>query len=1204
MGRLTLSLLGAPAVEQAGQQIRFPTRKALALLVYLCVEEGMHTREKLSTLFWPDSDAKKGRGSLRLTLSYLRDALSSGAATASNKFPLLNEQDFLGFDFASNWEMDLQRLQTAAEAARINRGALKPVERALLEDAAMRCRGEFLEGFTLADAPAFDEWASFQRELWHHRASLVFERLSQAQSESGELVDTVETAKRWVAHDPLNESAHRRLMQAYLALGNRTAALEAFATCRALLSRELNAEPSLETLALADRIPEFTEPAIDAVQGSVRPHAQIDLQSLQAPLVGRTEEHQTLVTLYRTARRGQCQVVVLEGEPGIGKTRLAGEFLRWAGAQGADVWYGRAFETGGRLSYQPLIEMLRRRLERENAPDDLLADLWLAELSQLLPELRDRYPDLPPPIIGNADFMAGRLYEAVACLAIAVAAHRPLVVLMDDVQWTDAGTRDVFHYLTRRWTEARTPVLLVLTARPESVLRDWFAGIGRDVPLTRLMLKPLSGSNLQELLHALSPAIDKAGTVGDEFGKWLLAETGGSPFFITEMLRMLQEQELLVGELQMDGRFSMDAATTWQRIQSTKHLPLSPTVRSVILARLARLTENANVLLLAAAVIGRRSSFELLCQVAHLDEFDALAALEELLDARLLVEMGDEERPLTFAHDNFRDVAYSEVGTTRRRLYHRQALGALEKVNAAAAELAFHAAAARLPDAAFRHALAAGDAAMAIHAFGDAVAHYGSALELADQVPVTLLQRCHLCVQHGRALELAGDYMAALAHYETMGHKAEQKGERELALVALIALSAIRTTATNISDFALAEALGERALALARELGDKVAEAKILWMLLNVYRMTYRNQRAQAAGEQALTLAQALGLREQMAFVANDLVYMYTVAGDIARTFATVQTASELWRALGNQPMLTDSLNSYAHTWATIGNFDKALECADEALQIARSIGNTWAQSYSLIPHSVVNWQKMAVDAALAAMSDSIRLGEAIGFVGAQVVMRAIQARLRLAIGDTTKALEIARTGWELAAKSAPFVYSTAAGTLALVLVCVGQLVEADEVLATIPEDSSLDIFNYLMLETALCQRFLQRAEFEDAYALSTKVLDFLRLQGVRMYIPEFLHYQAQALIGLGQYDRASEALEEGIAVLQATGARWQLWEMAALLANLAQRRGDATSALAWQKLACTTIQAIATETSDVALRDTFLGQPKVVKLLHANRDG
>jgi hypothetical protein len=215
--------------------------------------------------------------------------------------------------------------------------------------------------------------------------------------------------------------------------------------------------------------------------------------------------------------------------------------------------------------------------------------------------------------------------------------------------------------------------------------------------------------------------------------------------------------------------------------------------------------------------------------------------------------------------------------------------------------------------------------------------------------------------------------------------------------------------------------------------------------------------------------------------------------------------------------------------------------------------------------------------------------------------MRAIQARLRLAIGDAQKALQIARTGWELAAKSAPFVYSTSAGTLALVLVCEGQLAEADDVLATIPDNSDMDIFNYLTLETARCQRFLRRAEFEDAYTLSTEVLNFLRLQGVRLYIPEFLHYQAQALIGLGQHHRASEALEEGIAVLQATGARWQLWEMAALLADLSQRREDAASALAWQELACSTIRAIAAEINDAALRGTFVGQPKVITALQAN---
>src|SRR5437868_10899125 len=154
----------------------------------------------------------------------------------------------------------------------------------------------------------------------------------------------------------------------------------------------------------------------------------------------------------------------MQGEAGIGKTRLAKEFLAWAEVEGADVLQGRAFETGGRLPYQPVIEALRRRIERENAPDDLLSDTWLAELSRLLPELCERYPDLPAPI-GDKSVARNRLFEAVARLLQALAARTPLVLFIDDVQWADAASLDVLHYLARRFAESQTPALPLLTLR-------------------------------------------------------------------------------------------------------------------------------------------------------------------------------------------------------------------------------------------------------------------------------------------------------------------------------------------------------------------------------------------------------------------------------------------------------------------------------------------------------------------------------------------------------------------------------------------------------------------------------------------------------------------------------------------------------------------------------------------------------------------
>ena len=142
---------------------------------------------------------------------------------------------------------------------------------------------------------------------------------------------------------------------------------------------------------------------------------------------------------------------------------------------------------GGRLPYEPVIEALRLRLEQENAPEDLLEDVWLAELSQLIPELRGRYPDLPSPPTGDASFVRSRLFAAVATLGSVLAKRRPVVFVLDDLQWADVDTRDMIHYAARRWADGRAPILLVLIVRQENYaadasLRDWLTQAGASYP--------------------------------------------------------------------------------------------------------------------------------------------------------------------------------------------------------------------------------------------------------------------------------------------------------------------------------------------------------------------------------------------------------------------------------------------------------------------------------------------------------------------------------------------------------------------------------------------------------------------------------------------------------------------------------------------------------------------------------------------------
>src|SRR2546430_6287320 len=240
MGDLYLTLLGPPEVRHADQVLLFSTRKELALLIYLAVEGGVHSRKNLSEQFWPEGDARHGRAALRITLLHLRHMLGEGADVSPVPH-LLIKGDTLGLDLTSALELDLHILLEAWTSARASTDTTStmPAEAhrsllARLQHAISLPRGAFLEGFSLRNAPAFDDWVRLQRDSWHLHTSEVFACLSRLQFEAGGLASAIDTVNRWLIFDPLQEDAYQRLMRLHFASGDRVMALHAYDTCRVI----------------------------------------------------------------------------------------------------------------------------------------------------------------------------------------------------------------------------------------------------------------------------------------------------------------------------------------------------------------------------------------------------------------------------------------------------------------------------------------------------------------------------------------------------------------------------------------------------------------------------------------------------------------------------------------------------------------------------------------------------------------------------------------------------------------------------------------------------------------------------------------------------------------------------------------------------------------------------------------------------------
>jgi predicted ATPase len=478
--------------------------------------------------------------------------------------------------------------------------------------------------------------------------------------------------------------------------------------------------------------------------------------------------------------------VVLRGEAGIGKTRLAREFLAWAGAQGAELLQGGAFESGSHLPFQPLVEALRFWLERENSPRDILEDVWLSPLSQLLPELRKHYPGSPSAALKGVaskdrphletEGSQAQLFEPFVQLTLALAKQAPLVLFVDDLQWADSATLDLLQYAIRRWRVSAARAMLLVSLRSEALhpmtqprqtdgptgLVQWLAQVGHELTPYHLELEPLGERDtVQMVLSILAPP-------AADFAQWVYYDTRGQPFYLLESLKDLLERRVLHPKRRAEGQwtFAVDAE---HNLGQAVRVP--STVRAVIRSRLNRLSPNAFTLLAAGAVLEQGITFERLCAISNVTEDMGLPALDELVSGRLLLEVGspNSASAYTFTNDMFRDVVYTEAGDARRRLFHRRALEVLEAAKESAAVLAHHALAAGLAAPAFHHCLAAGQEALRLSAVNEAIVHFERARQLLQDalLPEAAAEADlgDLYLQLGRAYELVGQTEKALAVY-------------------------------------------------------------------------------------------------------------------------------------------------------------------------------------------------------------------------------------------------------------------------------------------------------------------------------------------------------------------------------------------------------------------------------------------------------
>ena len=561
-------------------------------------------------------------------------------------------------------------------------------------------------GDFLPDDP-YEDWTQTPREYLYQ---LYKEALLSHVGEDPRAV--IQSLVPLVARDPLDEAARRGLMRAYALTGRRHEALRQYQLCQDALEGKLGIAPDPQTTELYDQILQGKMPARSQQPSVARPlrppSIPIDVEvEKDLPMIGRQKEMASLLQHLHAASNGQGQVLLIAGDTGVGKTRLAYEILKTAVASGMNTLLGTSYEEEGQIPYQPFIEAFNRYLSDHGLP-------------------ADQHPILNFKQLGANDPQQEQwtLFNAVASFLREMTLQAPLVFLVDDLHAADETSLSLFHFLAR---QTRTiPVILLATYREDipsikskpfglllnSLYRE---RLGVQVRINRLDVEAVNG-----IIHSI---LD--GAADPRLAQAIFEVTEGNPFFVQEVTQSLLAEQLIKRE-----------NDTWSLLPGAK-LPIPPRLTDLLLERVANLGEKAETTLAASAVLGREFRFDFLQGLSGLSTGETLDALDAALTTHLIEET---ENGYRFWHSLIRQTLYDSLSRARRAHLHTRAAEIIEtfalersSLDSQVENLAYHYLHSTERRRAFDYLLKAGKRAASVYALEVAIRHYEAALSLSEE---------------------------------------------------------------------------------------------------------------------------------------------------------------------------------------------------------------------------------------------------------------------------------------------------------------------------------------------------------------------------------------------------------------------------------------------------------------------------------------